>query len=91
MTALEELLFEVFIRGFDDIILGIAIVLVIVAIFMFRKRLPASVALPIAYVFISGLGLQLPDSQYLRPIEAGIIMGGGALLVLGILYVARRR
>ncbi len=91
MSQLEELLFEVYLRAFDDIILGIAVFFIIIGMFMFRKRIPASAALPIAYVLVSGILLQMPGSQYIKPIEAALIMGGGVLLVLGILFLARRR
>ncbi len=90
MSAFEELVFEIFIRAFGDPILGIIVFMVILASAMFMNKIPASAALPISYVFIAGILLAMPDSQYLEPIQAVILMGGGILIVLGILRMAKR-
>jgi len=91
MSALEELLFEIYIRGFGDPILGILVFFTILAAAMFAKRIPASAALPISYVLVAGILIQMPDSQYLEPLQATLLMGGGVLLVLAILFLARRQ
>ncbi len=91
MTVLEEFLFEIYIRAFGDPILGILVFFVIFAAAMFAYRVPASAALPISYVLVAGLLTQMPDSQYLEPIQATLLMGGGVVLVLAILVLAKRR
>jgi len=90
MTAFEELVFEIYIRAFGDPILGIIVFFVIIASFMFLNKIPASAALPISYVLIAGILIQMPDSQYLEPLQAVILMGGGVLIVLAILRLAKR-
>ena len=90
MSAFEELLFEIFIKAFGDPILGIIVFFVIFASAMFLNKVPASAALPISYVLIAGILIQMPDSQYLEPLQAVILMGGGVLLVLAILRMAKR-
>jgi len=90
MSAFEELVFEIFIGAFDDPILGIIVFAVIIASAMFVNKVPASAALPISYVLIAGILIQMPDSQYLEPIQAVLLMGGGVLIVLAILKMAKR-
>jgi len=90
MSAFEELLFEVFIRAFGDPILGILVFFTIFAAAMFAMRVPASAALPISFVMISGILVQMPDSQYLEPLLATLLMGGGIVLVLAILILSKR-
>ncbi len=91
MSAFEELLFEIYIRAFGDPILGIIVFFIIFAGAMFIKRVPASAALPISYVLVAGILIQMPDSQYLEPLQAVMLMGGGVVLVLAILILAKRR
>ncbi len=90
MSAFEELLFEMYIRAFGDPILGILVFFVIIAAFMFVNRVPASGALPISYVLVVGILFAMPDSQYLEPIQATLLIGGGVLLTLAILRLAKR-
>ncbi len=90
MTAFEELLFEIFIRAFGDPILGILVFFTIFAAAMFANKVPISAALPISYILVAGLLIQMPDSQYLEPIQATLLMGGGVILVLAILILAKR-
>ncbi len=90
MSAFEELLFEIYIQAFGDPILGIIVFFVVMAGAMFVNKVPASAALPISYVLIAGILIQMPDSQYLEPLQAVILMGGGVLLVLGILRMSKR-
>lgn len=90
MSAFEELLFEIYIRAFGDPILGILVFFVVFASALFLNKVPGSAALPIAYVLIAGILIQMPDSQYMEPLQAVLLMGGGVLLVLAILKLAKR-
>lgn len=90
MSALEELLFEIYIRAFGDPILGILVFITVFAAAMFANKVPISAALPISYILIAGLLIQMPDSQYLEPIQATLLMGGGVILVLAIILMAKK-
>ena len=91
MSAFEELLFEIYIRAFGDPILGIIVFMVIFAGAMFVNRVPGSAALPISYVLVAGILIQMPDSQYFKPVQAVLLMGAGVLLAQAILILAKRR
>ncbi len=91
MSALEDLMFELFIRVFDDALLGILIFLVIFAIAMIKMRLPVSATLPIGFLLVSGIAIQMPDDQVLQPLKGLMLIIGGVLLGLSILFLAKRR